>query len=375
MDPNLTLDPKARGDEFLRAHDYDAAILAYREAIKQQPTGAYAYRMIANCYLAMQGYADAVEWAEKGASLQPTDPEARYALGYALGASGRYLEGIRELDATIELSPTHIAAKQALVYCLTQVGNQLAQTDLKDAEPYFDRAHKLEQNNPHHFATLLDLYMRSGQRGKAIKIYQDVSEAVRGSKDAEAVVKRFESDPEYKAAVRQTSFGSPPSTSVSPKPTATQPQQIPCPGCGLPIMSFAAVCPHCRRKLKAYGSFADIDRGPAVEWQEVAFTITAILWTLWNGAGVVTGLMQKNETARMFYTTINVLFCLVGVGMVFRWQTPMFIGRIIVWLGIIYAAWMVLVSAMVGVWIIAAIFAGFFLVSAFMAYLFSYVSE
>lgn len=369
MDPTATSATKARAEELFRAGDMVAAADAYRTLAQAQPANAHAQRMLATCLISLKQFDEAVMAGKAAATLQPTDAEARYVVGYAQSAQGKYNDAIEELDAALYLAPNHLAAKQALIYCLMSAGAQVGPHDFRAAEQYFDRAHKLDPANGHAAAALLELYMKTEQKGKAIHFYQGMSDEMRGNSALQPVVQRFEADPNYRTVTRPA----PAPSSGAPKSKTLQ--ETSCPACKRPIMSYAAICPHCGTKIRDYGSFAGVDRGPKMEWQEVAYLIVAILWTLQAGYYLFLSLQMKAEGPRMFYMTVNGIFTFIGIGLIFRWEWIMFIAKLVVYLSLFLGSINFIVSLFTSQWVDAGVSFVQLALSGFMVYLINYIGE
>lgn len=367
--------PHVLGDQLYAQGNYDGAASAYRDAVAKNPANATAWKSLGLSYIALKQFDEAIEAGRKAAELQPGNAETRYGYGYALGASGRYADAIRELDASLHLQPNNGAAKQALVYSLVQVGLSSFNDDPYDAEKAFDRAHKLDQKNPHVIAHLLDLYLFMGQKGKAVQLIKTLSEDQKKDATIKVSLEKMEQNADFKAALGQAAMQQ--QVSAQPaqaaKPAAPAIQQVPCPNCRQMIMDYAAICPHCNFQIRQYGTFAGIKNStPSTTWQEVAYTICAILWCLESVFGIVVGLMSPSEGMKAYMVTKGVANLGVGIGLVFRTEWVMFIGKILCYINILGSGIGTMIGFMGGAPIIGAINLAFLCLFCFMVYLINY---
>lgn len=372
MDATLQDDQRSRADELYSQGQYAEAATIYEQLLKEAPASAQLMRVLGLSLVLDHRPEEGIAMCKKAGVLQPTDPEVRYAYGYALGAAHRYDEAIPELDAALSLKPNHIPAKQALVYALATRGKELLDTDAMGAERNFDRAYKMDSKNPAMLALLLDAYVKSHQKGKAIALIKSADEQTKSSDQVRSIVKMLEADPEYQASLKQVAMQSKP---LDAKPANPQPemQQVPCPQCKLPIMSFAALCPHCGYKIRAMGTFAGRDAGPAVEWQEVAFTIMAIIWVALAGFQLYSGLQIKFEGLQSYVVIMAAIQIGVGLGLLFRVEWLGFVGKIMCYLTLLSASIGVMTSMGLGRWLLFGMNILQLAVAGFMIYLINYV--
>jgi len=373
------VDLKARADELYAAGDYAAAAEEYRKLVEAQPHSSSAMKSLGLSLVLSKKVDEGVQICKTAAAMQPADAEVRYAYGYALGAANRFGEAIPELDAALNLQPNHVPARQGLIYCLLSYGQSLVQGDPLAAEQNLDRARKLDAKNAHIAATLLDFYVKAGQRGKAVKLIQALDDSLKRQSPLKELIAGLQEDPEYRTHLRQVSVAKQaagPSVSAAPPPTSSL-KQVPCPNCQQPIMDYAAICPHCNFRIRATGTFAGRDTGPKYEWQEIAYTIMSIVWTVIAGFQFWQAFPEAQAGGFTNFSSLPMISAatqaLIGLGLLFRQEWIAFIAKIFCWVTLLpYAIWFtVYLSA--GRWVPALITGAEVAVTGFMLYLMNYV--
>ena len=187
----------------------------------------------------------------------------------------------------------------------------------------------------------------------------------------QGIVAKLTADPEYQAAVRQASYAQP--SAGIPRPAAAQPmKQVPCPNCRQMIMDFAALCPHCNFQIRAMGTFAGRDTGPVYEWQEIVYTIIAVLWTLSAGYDLfrsfkLTGFLQGPMVV------LSGLSLICGIGLLLKNSTLAFICKILAYITLFAAAYGLMISVTMGWWGSAAFNAAQLAIAGLLVYLINYV--
>jgi tetratricopeptide (TPR) repeat protein len=361
---------QARAAELYGRGDFTAAADEYRKLIEINPRNAQALKGLGLSLVRAKQIEEGIQACANAALLQPTDAEVRYAYGYALGSARRYHEATEHLDAALNLQPNHIGAKQALVYSLLTQGQELVQNnDAYNAERYFDRAHKLDQQNPEITGALLNALYLTQQKGKLTQALKELDDRTKQHPSVQPVIAKIEADPDYQAAVKTASYASAPTAPA--KPSAQTLQQTPCPNCRQMIMEWAAVCPHCNFRIKAMGTFATHDRGPNVIWQEVALTIVAILWSLSAAYDLYKGLQIQIEMIKALVVTLSGASLGVGLGLLFRIDWLGWIAKLLLCLNILGGLYSILLAtaatktgvmlAIMGVSVLQIAIAGFLL--------------
>ncbi len=374
MDAPPAQNPVQQGDHSFAQGNYADAANSFRQAVAANPANATAWKSLCLSLIALRDFDQAIEAGRKAADLQPGNAEVRYAYGYAFGASGRYDEAIRELDAALQLQPNHASAKQALIYSLVQMGDQRFHEDPYEAEKYLDRAHKLDQRNPHVIAKVLNLYLFMGQKGKAITLYKELSDSQKNDPTIKASLEKMEQNAEFKTSMQQAQMQQQVARpALEPeRPTQQAIQQIPCPNCRQMIMDYAAICPHCNYQIRQYGTFAGRDTGPDRTWQEIAYVILSVIWCLLSVLRIVEGFMMESEGMKAFLVTIGAANLGVGIGLLCRTEWLQFIAKILCYLNILGTAVWTMIGLFGGAPIAGLINLAMLSVYCFMVYLINY---
>jgi len=372
---------KTHADELYAKQDYAAAADAYRRLLETQPNSSSVMRSLGLSLVLSKNVEEGLQVCKTAAAIQPADAEVRYAYGYALGAAQRYDEAVPEFDAALGLQPNHVPAKQGLIYCLLTGGQAMVEADPQGAEQRLDRAHKLDVRNPHVTGTLLDLYVKLGQRGKAVKLIQSLDDAMRQQSPLKEQISTLENDSEYRNQLRQVAVAqraAPPSVTPAsaPVPNSTL-KQVPCPNCKQMIMDYAAICPHCNFRIRATGTFAGRDTGPTYEWQEIAYTIMSILYTLLAVGDLISilpGAQKEGFSGLMTFLLVIVgARLIVGLGLIFRQEWIAFIAKILCYITLFTSAYSIMLFLGFKAWGALAISIFNIGVAGFMVYLINYV--
>lgn len=361
-------------DELFAAQQYAEAEAAYRNLIAQQPANGMTHKGLGLALL-MQGKVDeGVAECGKAAALLTTDTECRYAYAFALGQAGRYEEAIPELDAALALHPSHVPSRQALLYCLLQSGRKHADLDHVKADTFFERAHKLDSQNAEITAEYLDFLFKTRKLGKLVKYVGELTDDQKNNRYIKPVLDRVHADSEAELHLKQAAMTKKPIGLVPNAPKQKSIQEVPCPQCGRPMMNYAAICPHCNFQVRAYGSFAGRDTGPKYEWQEIAYTIIAILYVLTAGAqGIYSFINNMKTSTGGVELAFNAVSFAVGLGLLFRQEWLAHLAKIYLWLNSAWTSLMILLSMMAGLWLVALIFTAILALNCFFIYLINYV--
>jgi serine/threonine protein kinase len=92
------------GGKFFTAHDYEAAVKAYRHALELDASKPALWLALGDAYLALEDYAAALKAYEEAVMLNPDDPQAWSNSGIALDALGRREEAIRCYERADQLN-------------------------------------------------------------------------------------------------------------------------------------------------------------------------------------------------------------------------------------------------------------------------------
>lgn len=366
---------KQRADELFAQHSYSEANELYRQVVVSDPNAHGAQRSLALSLAASKEFDAAIEACTKAIQHQPADGDVRYALGYAYAGSGRYEEAIKELDGVLYLLPNHVQAKQMLIYSLLQRGKRDLESDPLAAERDLDRARKLDPKNVEATATLLNAMVTSRQVGKAVALFSQLDDTTKGHPLVAPLVETMESDPAFQNAIKQVQVRQQAAPVAQPQKSTQTLDHVPCPNCKMHIMSYAAICPHCNFKIRDFGTFAGRDTGPDVIWQEVAYTIVSVIWTLFAGWQMFQALQIKDADLRTFMAVIQAANLCVGLGLVFRQEWIMFIAKILCYLNLLSGAYWTMVGFGLGQPVVGAFALLQLGLSGFMVYLINYIGD
>lgn len=372
------LEVKQRADDLYAKQDYLGAAEEYRKLVQEQPGNALAVKQLGLALTLGKQADEGVKHLQTAAAMQGADPEMRYAYGYGLGMAGRFDEAIDELDVALNLQPNHIPARQGLIYCLLTSGQAIAQVNPILGEQRLDRAHKLDPKNPHVASAYLSLLVRGNQKGKALNFIRDMDSHLKTLSPMKENLEKLQVDPEYITSLKQIAMAQ---KSTAPAPAApianSTLKQVPCPACRQMIMDYAAICPHCNTRLKATGTFAGRDTGPAVEWQEVAYTIMSILIVGLAALGIFLSLPDAQKGGYSDFRTIPLaaacIQMLFGLGLLFRQEWIGFIAKIFLYIRIVINLPFFAVYLLAGYWLAAGVHLLELAVACFMIYLINYV--
>ena len=371
----VSVNLKQRADELFAQNNYSEAIELYRQVLVGDPSAHGAQRSLALSLAASKQFDSAIEACQKAIMHQPADGDVRYALGYAFAGSGRYEEAIKELDGVLYLLPNHVQAKQMLIYSLLQRGKRDLESDPLAAEKDLDRARKLDPKNVEATATLLGAMIAAKQVGKAITLFTQLDEATKAHALIAPLISTMEADAAFQNGMKQVQVRQQAAPVAQPQKATQTLDHVPCPNCKMQIMSYAAICPHCNFKIRDFGTFAGRDTGPDVIWQEVAYTIVSLIWTLFAGWQLFQALLIKEQELRTFVAVIQAANLGVGLGLVFRQEWIMFIAKILCYINLLYGAYMTMVGFGLGQPVIGALALLQLGVAGFMVYLINYIGD
>ncbi len=92
------------GGKFFTAHDYEAAVKAYRHALELDASKPALWLALGDAYLALEDYAASLKAYEEAVTLNPDDSQAWSNCGIALDALGRHEEAIRCYERADQLN-------------------------------------------------------------------------------------------------------------------------------------------------------------------------------------------------------------------------------------------------------------------------------
>jgi type IV pilus assembly protein PilF len=187
-----------------------------RVAVAADQSYAPAHSMFGTVYMALSENKLAQSSFEKAVSLAPTDPDINHNYGWFLCQTGRAPESIRYFQQAVKnpLYPTPWRTYSAAGVCTQLTGN------LKDAEDYFQRALRLEPDEPTALLQLGQIRYRQAKFDEArrlvsrynklvtasaeslwlaLRIERRMGEKVAEQSFANQLRRRFPSSPEYLA--------------------------------------------------------------------------------------------------------------------------------------------------------------------------------
>lgn len=148
--------------------DWEGALTEYRRAIELNPGYATAHHWYAGCLRSM-GLLEKAEKANRRAQeLDPLSPAITRDLGRVFRWEGHYDSAIGELQKTIELDPGFSSGYLNLGLTYQDKGMQV------DALTAIHKARELDKNDPEILGVLGYYYARSGDKGRAEELLQDL---------------------------------------------------------------------------------------------------------------------------------------------------------------------------------------------------------
>jgi tetratricopeptide (TPR) repeat protein len=321
---------KALADDLYAKQDYLGAAEEYRKLAAQHPNNAVVLKQLGLALTMGKFVDDGIGHLKQAALLQPTDPEIRYSHGYALGNAGRFDEAIEELDAALNLQPNHIAARQGVIYCLLTSGQEIFQVNPVPGEQRLARASKLDAQNPHVAAAYLEALVKTKQVGKAVAYIKDIDDVVRKQSPLRELLDSLESDKDFALHLKHSAVATKPDP--LPYTQSRTIQQVSCPACKKPVMSYVTTCPHCGLHIRQSVGFTTRRSTSSGEWQDLAFTLTAIAWLVLAGLEfwVAYPMSQKAKMGNMY--SVQIVACIFqaffGLGLLFRQEWLSYLAKV-----------------------------------------------
>jgi type IV pilus assembly protein PilF len=142
------------------------ALEELRNATSADSTYAPAYGMYGLVYMQMKDTARAEESFERALRLSPNDPDINHNYGWFLCQSGREAESVKYFLIALRnpLYPTPWRSYSAAGVCSMRL------KQFKDAEAFFERALRLEPDEPSSLLNLGQLRFQQGNIGDARKL-------------------------------------------------------------------------------------------------------------------------------------------------------------------------------------------------------------
>jgi tetratricopeptide (TPR) repeat protein len=322
--------------ELLSAGDFGAAIATFRDDLTRDQNSLLSHQGLGLALAAVGQASDALSHTSLAAKRQPANPDFRYAHAFALAAAGRLDEAITEYDVALALAPTHLGARNGLLGALLQKGTH---SDVTEAEPYLDRARKIDSRNPTTLGIYLDFLIRTDQKGKVKQLVPSISDAARSDPRFAELLTRIPD--EFRPVQPVAPVSAPPPAVPVAKPVA-MPTSAPAP--------YQAKYRHEAEKT---------------EWQPIAYNIMCGLWILLALLSIAAALRQNAPGATPFVVIMSLLQIGVAIGLLMRTDWISVVGRmycILTILGQIFPFWLSLTYRdwlSFGLSIVSIAFAGF----------------
>ena len=136
-----------RGNAALAAHDIDAALAEFREAVRLDPNHAEAHTKLGLAYKQKGDLGHAAESLKNAVRLDPNDFVSIFELGEVYRLLNRVTQAIRAYAIACELNPLDFGAHARLADCYYRSG------DMDAAAKTYEEALKLDSRNARPGAT------------------------------------------------------------------------------------------------------------------------------------------------------------------------------------------------------------------------------
>ena len=334
-----------QGRAAFQAQQDDLAVREFEAALVDEPSSPVYLRSLAFAHLAAGRPSQAEAPARRATEIEPENPEAQFAVGSVFASQQRHRDAIVHLDEVLRINPNHVPARRQLVMSLCQAAHQSAEDHPDFAASAFDRALKIDRNNPDVAAPAMTYLMDHYDVHRVIRLYRDLPETMRNASPVEIVRRRLEEGPDGNRLLKN--LGDAPQVQ-SPARVQAQagPKTVPCPNCQQPIMEWAAICPHCNFKNRAVGQFATInDTGPEHDWRDWAYYVVCVLWMVPAALSIASILIADRRvngfnSIQNVYLSLNSLQVLLGIGLLSKVGVIMLVVR--------YFSYLTLLSSSVG---------------------------
>jgi len=175
----------AQGDRYVTEKKYAEAILAYRNALRQDAKFGEARLKLSDTYGASGDFRNALRELVNAADLMPDSVDVQVRAGRALLFSGQYPEAKARAIAALAKDPRNVGA-------LMLLGNALA--SLKDLDGAIEQVQQAIDQNPQitlGYANLGALYVAKGDREAAEATFKRAVEVAPKSVDAHLSLANF----------------------------------------------------------------------------------------------------------------------------------------------------------------------------------------
>ena len=155
----------SEADVLIRASDFEAALKAYDEVIRLEPTSAEPLIAQAELHMILQQIPEARQVAEAAVALEPENPYALAALARALDWQGQYEAAIQYGFDGLEVDPENATVLAVLGEVYSDVRNWPV------AEGHLQNAYEIDPENILVLRNLAYLEETRGEYTKAIEYY------------------------------------------------------------------------------------------------------------------------------------------------------------------------------------------------------------
>ena len=149
------------GDAFVAQKQYPDAIIAFRNAVQQDPKFVEAREKLAEAYLRLGDFANACRQYVVLADLQPGDADAQFHAGEALLAVHQFVDARARAEKTLALAPNHVDAQILRANALAGLNK------LEDAVAEVEKAIQSAPDRSASYASLGSIQILRGNRDEA----------------------------------------------------------------------------------------------------------------------------------------------------------------------------------------------------------------
>jgi tetratricopeptide (TPR) repeat protein len=355
MDATVNQDPRA-GIQLYLNQDYAGAVAQLSDALKVRPDWAEGWSYLGYAQYMQQRFTEAGASLEKAVMMDQESAEARFGLGLVWAAMKRVDAAIACWNETLRIKPGHADAKRSLIGALIyRAQAYLADKDYDHAESDLERAIKVDRTAAAPVVLLANHFIDQNMTVRAEKTIREALAYVPNDGQIQALALKLNVQAADKGAQAAAQ-------DMQARQQVMKSQEVPCPACKRPIMEWAAICPHCSTQIKALPStFAGRQAAVAgITWQDVVYYVLSSIWVL-NGTAILIlaiatgGIAKSFEGFTGFVTSIYLLMALVGVGLLFKMDTAMYIAKILCYivlvLGLPYFILLFLAGGYIGAFI------------------------
>jgi hypothetical protein len=124
----------------------------------------------------------------------------------------------------------------------------------------------------------------------------------------------------------------------------------------MPIMDFAAICPHCGFQNRSTGTFVGRDTGPDRNWQEIAYMIMSGIWTLMAIYDVVHAIGIGLQGLGGFLAFLAAIRVGIGIGLLLHLEWLAFVAKVLCYITLFSSAYMMMIGFAFGAPIIGLLY-------------------